>query len=586
VPQIPDAPTPRGTSSPLTVHAVCDRFVAQYAELDPIGAVGLGIAGAPDRLTDYTPQGFQARAELRASAQRAVFAAEARDAHEAAARDAFVERMGIELEMHEAGLHAVLVNVIACPLQQVRRVFDSMPTADEDDWSAIARRLADVPEALAGLRTSLREAAHRGQVSASRQVISAAGHCEPWAEGLVSLASRAKVMPALRADLDAAVAAAASAFATMADFLRGELAPRAPDRDAVGPDAYGLWLRYFTGSRQTPEDAYEWGWQEFHAIEAEMRRVARRIKSGATPAEAADALNQDPLYSVDGIEALCRWARERSAAALSVLRDVHFDISDPLVALEHRAAPPGSGGGASYSGPSEDFSRPGTVWWAGSPGQRRFPTWRMATTVFHEGLPGHHLQIGTAVHQAGRLNRCQRLMGKVSGYTEGWALYAERLSRDLGLFADDAELLGFLDAQLFRAARVIVDIGMHLELRIPAGAGFHDGRQWSPELGAEFLASRTLTAPNRVREEIDRYLGWPGQAASYKLGERVWWEAAASARTSGGAAFDLREFHSAALSAGPMGLDLLRDRFTAEGSGLSGLSGLSGPSGLCEVTDR
>ena len=561
-------PTPPAASPPQTVHAVCDRLVADYAYLDPISAAGLGIAAASDRLTDYSPEGFAARAELRAAALRAVRAAEARDTDEAAARDAFAERMGIELEIHEAGLNAALLNVIACPLQQLRRVFDLMPTADERDWSAIARRLADVPQAMTGLRASLREAAHRGRVSSLRQVISTANHCEAWAEGLKSLVGRAQVPPALRADLDAAVAAAASAFVEMGGFLRGELAARAPHRDAVGPDAYRLWMRYFTGSRLAPEDAYEWGWQEFHAISAEMRQVAQRIKPGATPAEAAAALYEDPRYTVDGIEALCAWAQGRSAAALSALCGVHFDVPDRLLALEHRAAPPGSGGGASYSGPSEDFSRPGTVWWAGTAGQIRFPTWRMATTVFHEGVPGHHLQIGTAVHQAGRLNRFQRLMGKVAGYTEGWALYAERLSRDLGLFDDDADLLGFLDAQLFRAARVIVDVGMHLELRIPAGAGFSEGQVWSPRLGEEFLASRTLTAPGRVREEIDRYLGWPGQAPSYKLGERLWLEAAESARTGNGTVFDVKAFHSAALTAGPMGLDLLRDRFSSGNSGL------------------
>jgi len=239
---------------------------------------------------------------------------------------------------------------------------------------------------------------------------------------------------------------------------------------------------------------------------------------------------------------------------------------DPLLTLEHRIAPPGGGAGASYTGPSEDLSRSGIVWWPAPPGRARIPTWRKATTLCHEGVPGHHLQIGTAVLQAGRLNRFQRLMGKVAGYTEGWALYAERLSRQLGLFSTDAELLGFLDAQLFRAARVILDIGMHLNLRIPAGAGFHDGQRWTPQLGREFLAGRTLTAANRVDEEIDRYLGWPGQAPAYKLGERMWIEAAEVAGASGGAAFDLKAFHAAALSAGPMGLDLLRERFSTPGA--------------------
>jgi len=560
---VPPSPAPR---PPLTVHAVCDRFVARYAELDPVAAVGFGITAAADQLTDYSPQGFEARAALREQALDEVRTAAVDGTDEAAARDAFAERMSIELEIHQAGLDASVVNTIASPLQQLRWVFDLMPTNDAEDWSAIVRRLAAVPQAMAGLKASLERAAAQGRVSASRQVLSTAEHCDLWAEDLSRLVRPAETTSTLRAELDIGAVAAAAAFDDMAGFLRGRLASRAPVQDAVGPDAYRLWLRYFTGSRVDAEDAYAWGWHEFHAIERELRQVASRVKAGCTPREAAAALDEDPQHSVQGGEALCRWASELSGAALEILSGVHFDIPHPLLSLEHRISPPGAGAGASYTGPSEDCSRPGIVWWPAPPGRVRVPTWRRATTLYHEGVPGHHLQIGTAVHQAGRLNRFQRLMGKVAGHTEGWALYAERLSRQLGLFSTDGELLGFLDAQLFRAARVILDIGMHLQLRIPAGAGFHDGQRWTPQLGRDFLAARTLTVANRVDEEIDRYLGWPGQAPAYKLGERMWIDAAEAARASGGAAFDLRTFHAEALSAGPMGLDQLRERFSAPGA--------------------
>jgi uncharacterized protein (DUF885 family) len=230
--------------------------------------------------------------------------------------------------------------------------------------------------------------------------------------------------------------------------------------------------------------------------------------------------------------------------------------------LECRLAPPGGAVGAYYTGPTDDFSRPGTMWWSVLADKELFSTWREVTTVYHEGVPGHHLQIGTAVHQAERLNKFQRLLCFISGHGEGWALYAERLMWELGYLADDGQLLGMLDAQLFRAARVVVDNGMHLKLEIPKGTGFHEGERWTPELGLEFMLTRTITAADHVRDEIDRYLGWPGQAPAYKLGERVWLAAREDARSRLGQDFDLCRFHTAALRMGTVGLDALRSLLT------------------------
>jgi uncharacterized protein (DUF885 family) len=255
--------------------------------------------------------------------------------------------------------------------------------------------------------------------------------------------------------------------------------------------------------------------------------------------------------------------QELSDQALADLRGVHFDIPDELMRLECKVAPPGGGTGAYYTGPSDDFSRPGRMWWSVPADREEFQTWREVSTVYHEGAPGHHLQVATAVHQAESLNRFQRLLAWVPGYGEGWALYAERLMREFGYLDDDGDLMGMLDAHLFRAARVIVDIGMHLKLTIPAGAGFHEGERWTPDLATEFMTTRTVTDPVQVRDEIDRYLGWPGQAPAYKLGERLWLSARDDLQARHGASFSLKDFHMAALRMGPMGLDTLRERLAA-----------------------
>jgi len=332
--------------------------------------------------------------------------------------------------------------------------------------------------------------------------------------------------------------------------------------DAVGRDEYALWSRVFLGSAVDLEEAYEWGWHEFAELEREMRQIGQRIKPGGSLAEVAEALDADPRYRVVGQDAFQQWMQQHSDEAVRALQGTHFEIPGELTRLECLIAPPGGSVGAYYTGPSEDFSRPGRMWWSIPADREEFSTWRELSVVYHEGVPGHHLQIGTSVYEKS-LNRFQRLMSTTSGLAEGWALYAELLMRDLGFLEDDGNLLGMLDGQLFRAARVIVDIGMHLELEIPRGTGFHEGERWTPDLGLEFMLTRTITDPAHVRDEIDRYLGWPGQAPAYKIGERLWLAAREDARRRAGAAFDLKEFHTRALRLGGMGLDTLREQLAA-----------------------
>ncbi|ACU35356.1 DUF885 domain-containing protein [Actinosynnema pretiosum subsp. pretiosum] len=557
------------SSTSAGVHAVSNRYVADYAAADPLMATQSGIPGHDDRLTDYSPQGHAAREELTRRAAREIEAAEPADASEAVAKAVFLERTSVDLDLYDAGAHQADLNVIASPVQGLRETFDLMPTATTEDWAVIAKRLAALPEAVANLRAGLGHSADAGRVAALRQVTKVAEQCDTWSgrttgrSFFADLIAPAPDDRALRTELEAGARAAGEAYADLAQFLRAELAPKAPTKDAVGEEAYRLKSRFFTGAKLDLAEAYAWGWEEFSGIEAEMREVAGRIKPGATIAEAAAALDADPRYRVTGQDGLRQWMQGLSDAALADVRGKHFDLPDELMDLECRIAPPGGGVGAYYTSPTPDFSRPGRMWWSVPADRQEFSTWREVSTVYHEGVPGHHLQIATAVYQAEKLNDFQRLMCWISGHGEGWALYAERLMRELGYLGDPGDLLGMLDSHLFRAARVIVDIGMHLELEIPKGTGFHEGERWTPELGLEFMLTRTITDPAHVHDEIDRYLGWPGQAPAYKLGERLWLAAREDARARHGAAFDLKRFHQEALEMGCMGLDTLRERLAA-----------------------
>jgi uncharacterized protein (DUF885 family) len=181
------------------------------------------------------------------------------------------------------------------------------------------------------------------------------------------------------------------------------------------------------------------------------------------------------------------------------------------------------------------------------------------STCYHEAVPGHHLQVAQVVYLAEKLTRFQRLFGFVSGHGEGWALYAERLMGELGYLDDPAWEMGMLAAQAMRAVRVIVDIGMHLEFTIPDNERYRPGETWTGELALPFVIERSRMPEDFMRSEVDRYLGWPGQAISYKVGERVWLESRADAQQRKGADFDLKAFHTYALDLGSMGLGLLRD---------------------------
>ncbi len=558
--------TPPPDSSARPVDTIADAFVDDYCALDPVTATYLGVPGHDHRLTDYSPDGYAAREALTRRAYEAAREATPTDEREQVAKEAFLERLGLELEMYDAHVPQSEISVLSSALHHMRSAFDLMDTDTEEAWGNIDARLAGWDGALAGLRASLVTSADAGHVAAKRQIDGLADQIRHWTgqvgtggDFFLHLVEAADVSDALAADLADHARAASEATAAFGRFLTDELAPRGRDADAVGRERYSLGSRYFLGTTIDPEETYAWGWTELARIENAMAEVAGQIVPGGSVDDAVAALDANPSRTIQGKEAFAAWMQDLADRTITAMADVHFDIPEPIRRIECRIAPT-SDGGIYYTGPSEDFHRPGRMWWAVPDGHDTFSTWREVTTVYHEGVPGHHLQVAQTTYRKELLNRWQRLMCWVSGHGEGWALYSERLMDDLGYLDDPADKLGMLDAQAFRAARVVVDIGMHLELEIPRDNpfGFHPGATWDHDLGLEFMRQHCRMDDELIKFEVNRYLGWPGQAPSYKVGERIWLAARDDAKRRLGERFDLKEFHRAALDLGSIGLDPLQ----------------------------
>ena len=314
---------------------------------------------------------------------------------------------------------------------------------------------------------------------------------------------------------------------------------RAPEADACGRERYQLLSRAFLGARVDLEETYRWGQEELARITAEMEAVAEQIKPGSSVKEAIAALDADPAYQLHGTDELKAWMQTKADEAIAKLAGTHFDIPDPVRTIECLIAPTQTGG-IYYTGPSEDFSRPGRMWWSVPKGVTEFGTWRELTTVYHEGVPGHHLQVAQTVFRLELLNRWRRMFAWTSGHGEGWALYAERLMADLGYMDDPGNRMGLLDGQSLRAARVVLDIGVHCGFEAPAEVG---GGEWTYDKAWQFLTAHANMDEAFLRFELDRYLGWPGQAPAYKIGERLWIELRDEVKRRDGEAFDVKAFH-------------------------------------------
>lgn len=549
--------TPR---TPTAIDQIAEAWVDDIAEMLPTVATYVGRFEHNGRLEDLSPAGHEARYRAAQATLAALEAAEPVDEVDVVTKADLAGDLRLSLELYEAGAHLRDLNVIASPPQDLRSVFDLMPTDTIEDWTLISDRLRAVPAALDGYVQTLRAGIEAGVVPARRQVREVVTQIARYTADNGFFASFAhEAAPAeghLPASLARAVAehagAARVAYDELADFLRDELAPVASEHDAVGRELYALHSRRFLGAEIDLDETYEWGVAELARMVAEQKSIANEILPGATVEEAVAFLEQDPERKLHGTDALQKWMQETSDRAVAELGESHFDIPEPIRTLECMIAPTNEGG-IYYTGPTDDFSRPGRMWWSVPEGVDSFDTWRELTTVYHEGVPGHHLQIAQAVYNRAELNSWRRLLAGSSGHAEGWALYAERLMEQLGYLDDPADRLGMLDGQRMRAARVVLDIGVHLGKPRLDGEGV-----WDADYALEFMRRNVNMPDEFIQFEVNRYLGWPGQAPSYKVGQRIWEQIRDETAQREGDDFDIKRFHMRALRLGGVGLDTLR----------------------------
>jgi len=539
------------------ISAILDDFMEEGIKLTPIGATLLGVPGSDDKLDDFSMAGQNAREELTRKTLAGIKGANPENEFDRVAGAVATERLSSELKLSESYESSALFNLISSPAKSIRQVFEMMKKDAPDSQANVAKRLNAVGDALKGWCSTLEFVAGEGRVNSTRQVNATIGQLETFSKGAFQSVAKKFDPTGENSSLMDAAKQAESACLETANWLRESYLAKADPKDGVGEERYKIWARHFTGADLNLRDTYEWGIAQLEEINARMKRAADRLYPDASSLrEVADRLEKDPRYTVEGEAELLRKLSDFIEKAVERLDGKEFDIDPRIKNCEARLAPEGSASAAYYMGPSEDLSRPGTTWFP-TMGRKTFGWWHIVSTWYHEAVPGHHLQVATTKINTERLTRFQRNRVWVSGYGEGWALYAERLMDELGAFEDPGFEMGYLSAQGLRAARVVVDIGMH--------CGYKDfnGEVWNAEAAFKILHERALLDEISARSEVDRYLGWPGQAISYKVGERFMMESREDAKSRLGSKFELKKFHSYVLNLGPMGLDPFKAEMAA-----------------------
>ena len=544
------------------VDVVANRYWDRLVEASPTLATDLGADVRQDEYDDFSPAGLEHTCQLAADALVELDRATPTDEVDRVTIAAMRSLLGLEIETHDHGYDLLSLNGIESGLHAIRRVYDAMPTDTPQQWHTIARRLHAVPAAVNSWLESQRASARAGMAPARRQVDLLVEQARSWVAGggffdtylANATTDHAELPTDIKDELADGITVAKEAFGGASEILAGEIAELATDQDAVGIDRYQLASRAFLGSAIDLAETYEWGKQELARIVELQHQTAERIRPGASVAEAMAVLDADPAYQIHGTDALREWMQSKADEAMANLGDTHVNIPEPARRVEGMIAPTHDGG-VYYTGPSDDFSRPGRMWWAVPEGVTGFTTWRELTTVYHEGVPGHHLQISSAIAQKDTLNSWRRFAGQ-SGPIEGWALYAEWLMADLGYMDDPGYFMGLLDGQSLRAARVVLDIGLHCQFEAPAEVG---GGEWTWDKAWRFFNNHASMDEATARFELNRYFGWPGQAPAYKIGERTWLQTRADCRAKNPDGFSLKDFHTRALALGSLPLDLLHD---------------------------
>jgi uncharacterized protein (DUF885 family) len=434
--------------------------------------------------------------------------------------------------------------------QSMFEVFEVMPKETRKDVLNIIKRMEKIPTALTQWVSSLKDVSALGQPGIKLRVEYLIDILNNYAEGL--FVKIAKDIDDADKRLLKAAKEAQIACEQVSTWLELKYLPTCLDKFAVGEERYIKLVKSQTGLMINPKKVYASGFKDLENIHKQMWDVAKKIKPDAKSlTEVANFLNNSPDYTIEGKDNFKKFLDKITKQAIADLSGEYFTIPAVIRKCEVIMDEDTIDESPYYKGPSDDLERPGRTYYP-TLGRTKFTTWENYSTWFHESVPGHHMQIATATYNKETLTRYQREDAWNSGYGEGWALYAETLMDELGYFEDPGYKMGYLLCQAMRAARLVVDIGLHLEYESPYG------ETWTPDLAVKFMEEQALLTHDYAVNEVKRYISWAGQAITYKLGERIWLEAREKSKTKLGDNFNLKKWHMYALKLGPMGLDMLK----------------------------
>jgi len=557
------APTSAGTASAELARLADEAWDGALAA-NPIGATSIGDRRFDDRLEDISPGAVAAERRRLADLLERIRSVpdDALDGRDAVTREALLAFVRMDLDVREADLGRWAVDPLEGPQVLFLNVASFQPLETPDDGDRLLARWAAMDGFIEQRASDVREAAADGFVSAEaplRKVIDELDDLLGDSAGSAALlgptsAPRPAWSPAERTRFDAALATVVEerilpAFTRYRRALVDEILPRARRNDRPGLShvpggvrAYERLIRAHTSLERSPEEIHRIGLAEIERIDGELETRAGRVLDTRSRAEAVERLRGDPSLQFtmrEEVLAAAQAALDRAQAAIPDWFGILPSARCEVVEMEAHESKHSTI--AYYLQPAEDGSRPGRYYLNTSAPTTR-PRYEAEALAFHESVPGHHLQLAIAQELRG-LPAFRRHAG-TTAYFEGWGLYTERLSDEMGLYSGDLDRIGIASFDGWRASRLVVDTGIH-------------ALGWSRDRAIAFMLDHTALAPDNIANEVDRYITWPGQALAYKLGQLEILRLRAGARERLGGRFDIRAFHDAVLSQGALPLTTL-----------------------------
>ncbi|HWV58127.1 MAG TPA: DUF885 domain-containing protein [Longimicrobiales bacterium] len=554
------APNPEVGTAADSIRALADRYVVSYFDAFPDSATLAGqVDAAHDRLPDISTaarERWHAEADELLSRLDDIDASRLPIGHPARVTAAFLRELleaSRDFRRCRSELWDVSPSFNGWP-QHIAVLAGAQPVATTGEQDAALRRFTQLPRYIDQEIDNAREGIGLGYTSPRCNVEAMLRQLDSMLDSpiedapVVAMAEPGTAFHARLVELE--TARIRPAIARYRDFLREEYLPAA--REDIGlsslPDgerAYRAAVRYHSSVDMPPEEVHRLGLEQMALVRSEMRELARAEFGTDDVDSLLQRLRTDPAYLFTSRDELMRAAcdavdraTELSAAWFGRMPAAGVVVR-PVPAFAEATAPAGH-----YRPPAEDGSRPGTYYINLHQAERQ-PRAGLESTAFHETVPGHHLQLALAVERRD-LHPISRYLF-LSGFCEGWALYAERLADEIGLFTGPIDRMGLLNNEAFRAARLVVDPGIHV-------------MGWSRQQAIDYMLANTAEPAATVAAEVDRYIAVPGQATAYMIGRIEITRLRDLARSRLGPRFDPREFHDRLLEDGSVPLAFLREK--------------------------